>query len=152
MDKSRRLFFVDRMGDTYSWKGENVSTFEVQEQVSSWPTAAEVNAYGVQIPGTEGRAGMVAMVLKSASEFDGASFREHVDSSLPPYARPLFVRVRETLETTGTFKLRKGELCSEGFDPFRVRDPIFFRDPSKNAYVPLTPEVFEQLKAGKLRL
>jgi acyl-CoA synthetase (AMP-forming)/AMP-acid ligase II len=152
MDKSRRLFFVDRMGDTYRWKGENVSTFEVQEQVSSWPTAAEVNAYGVQIPGTEGRAGMVAMVLKSASEFDGESFAEHVDSSLPPYARPLFVRVRETLETTGTFKLKKGELCNEGFDPFRVRDPIFFRDPSKNAYVPLTPEVFEQLKAGKLRL
>jgi hypothetical protein len=60
--------------------------------------------------------------------------------------------VREKLETTGTFKLNKGELCNEGFDPCRVRDPIFFRDPSKNAYVPLTPEVFEQLKAGKLRL
>jgi fatty-acyl-CoA synthase len=122
----------------------------VQEQVSSWPTAAEVNAYGVQVPGTEGRAGMVAMVLKS--DFDGESFRDHVDSSLPPYARPLFVRVRERLETTGTFKLKKGELCNEGFDPFQVRDPIYFRDPGKNAYVPLTPEVFEQLKAGKLRL
>jgi acyl-CoA synthetase (AMP-forming)/AMP-acid ligase II len=152
IDKSRRLFFVDRMGDTFRWKGENVSTFEVQEQVSSWPTAAEVNAYGVQIPGTEGRAGMVAMVLKSASEFDGESFRRHVDSSLPPYARPLFVRVRETLETTGTFKLKKGELTSEGFDPLRVADPIFFRDPARNAYVPLTTEVYEQLKTGKLRL
>jgi acyl-CoA synthetase (AMP-forming)/AMP-acid ligase II len=150
MDKRRRLFFVDRMGDTFRWKGENVSTFEVQEQVSSWPTAAEVNAYGVQVPGTEGRAGMVAMVLKS--DFDGDSFREHVDSSLPPYARPLFVRVREKLETTGTFKLKKGELTKEGFDPGSVRDPIFFRDPRKNSYVPLTPEVFEQLKAGKLRL
>jgi len=152
MDGSRRLFFVDRMGDTYRWKGENVSTFEVQEQVSSWPSATEVNAYGVQIPGTEGRAGMVAMVLKKQQDFDGESFREHVDSSLPPYARPLFVRVREKLETTGTFKLKKGELCNEGFDPCRVRDPIFFRDPARNAYVPLTPELFEQLKAGKLRL
>jgi fatty-acyl-CoA synthase len=150
MDKSRRLFFVDRMGDTYRWKGENVSTFEVQEQVSSWPPATEVNAYGVSIPGAEGRAGMVAMVLRG--DFDGQSFREHVDSSLPPFARPLFVRVRETLETTGTFKLKKGDLTNEGFDPWKVRDPIFFRDPSRNEYVPLTPEMFEQLKTGKLRL
>jgi acyl-CoA synthetase (AMP-forming)/AMP-acid ligase II len=151
MDKQRRLFFMDRMGDTFRWKGENVSTFEVQEQVSSWPPAAEVNAYGVQIPGTEGRAGMIAMVLKH-SDFDGESFRDHVDSSLPAYARPLFVRVREKMETTGTFKLKKGELTNEGFDPCRVRDPIYFRDPAKNAYVPLTPELFEQLKNGKLRL
>jgi acyl-CoA synthetase (AMP-forming)/AMP-acid ligase II len=150
MDGRRRLFFVDRMGDTYRWKGENISTFEVQEQVSSWPPAAEVNAYGVQVPGTEGRAGMVAVVLRG--EFDGDSFREHVDSSLPPYARPLFVRVRERLETTGTFKLKKGELTQEGFDPCAVRDPIFFRDPAKNSYVPFTQELFDKLKAGKVRL
>jgi acyl-CoA synthetase (AMP-forming)/AMP-acid ligase II len=150
MDKKRRLFFVDRMGDTFRWKGENVSTFEVQEQVSSWPPAAEANAYGVQVPGAEGRAGMVALVLKS--EFDGQSFREHVDSSLPPYARPLFVRVRESLEVTGTFKLKKGDLCAQGFDPHSVDDPIFFRDPQQNSYVPLTPELYEQLQTGKLRL
>jgi acyl-CoA synthetase (AMP-forming)/AMP-acid ligase II len=150
MDKRRRLFFVDRMGDTFRWKGENVSTFEVQEQVSSWPPATEVNAYGVNVPGSEGRAGMIAMVLRG--DFDGQSFRAHVDSSLPPFARPLFVRVRETLETTGTFKLKKGELTNEGFDPWKVRDPIFFRDPARNEYVPLTPELFEQLKNGKLRL
>jgi fatty-acyl-CoA synthase len=93
---------------------------------------------------------MVAVVLRG--EFDGESFRDHVDSSLPPYARPLFVRVRERLETTGTFKLKKGELCTEGFNPHSVRDPIFFRDPAKNAYVRLTPELFEELSAGKLRL
>jgi acyl-CoA synthetase (AMP-forming)/AMP-acid ligase II len=150
VDEKKRLFFVDRMGDTYRWKGENVSTFEVQEQVSSWPPATEANAYGVQVPGAEGRAGMVALVMNG--EFDGKSFREHVDSSLPPYARPLFVRVREQLETTGTFKLKKGDLCAEGFDPESSADPIFFRDPDKDAYVPLTPAVFEELKAGKRRL
>lgn len=151
MDKKRRLFFMDRMGDTFRWKGENVSTFEVQEQLASWPAAAEVNSYGVAIPGTEGRVGMIAMVLKQ-SEFDGESFREYVDSILPAYARPMFVRVSETMETTGTFKLKKGELTSDGFDPDKVRDPIFFRDPEKNTYVRLTAELFEQLKNGKLRL
>ena len=150
MDSGRRLYFVDRMGDTFRWKGENVSTFQVQEQLSSWPAAAEINAYGVQIPGTEGRAGMVAVVLRG--EFDGDSFRKYVDEMLPDYARPLFVRVRDRMETTGTFKLKKAELASEGFDPRKVEDPIYFRDSSKNTYVRLTPEVYEQLVAGKLRL
>jgi acyl-CoA synthetase (AMP-forming)/AMP-acid ligase II len=150
MDEKRRLFFVDRMGDTFRWKGENVSTFEVQEQVSSWPPATEANAYGVQIPGAEGRAGMVAVVLDG--EFDGRSFRKHVDSSLPPYARPLFVRVRESMEITGTFKLKKGNLSAEGFDPNALQDPIFFRDPAQDSYVPLTTELYEQLQSGKLKL
>jgi acyl-CoA synthetase (AMP-forming)/AMP-acid ligase II len=150
MDEKRRLFFVDRMGDTFRWKGENVSTFEVQEQVSSWPPASEANAYGVQIPGAEGRAGMVALVMQG--EFDGRSFRQHVDSSLPPYARPVFVRVRESMEVTGTFKLKKGNLSAEGFDPNAMQDPIFFRDPGQDSYVPLTTELYEQLQNGKLRL
>jgi acyl-CoA synthetase (AMP-forming)/AMP-acid ligase II len=150
MDEKKRLFFVDRMGDTFRWKGENVSTFEVQEQISSWPPATEANAYGVPIPGSEGKAGMVALVLNG--EFDGRSFREHVDSMLPPYARPLFVRVRESLEVTGTFKLKKGNLSAEGFDPNALHDPIFFRDPAQDSYVPLTAELYEQLQKGKLRL
>jgi acyl-CoA synthetase (AMP-forming)/AMP-acid ligase II len=150
MDEKKRLFFVDRMGDTFRWKGENVSTFEVQEQISSWPPASEANAYGVQVPGSEGKAGMVALVLNG--EFDGRSFREHVDSMLPPYARPLFVRVRESLEVTGTFKLKKGNLSAEGFDPNALQDPIFFRDPAQDSYVPLTAELYEQLQKGKLRL
>jgi acyl-CoA synthetase (AMP-forming)/AMP-acid ligase II len=150
MDKGRRLFFVDRMGDTFRWKGENVSTFQVQEQLSSWPVAQEINAYGVQIPGTEGRAGMVAVVLRG--EFDGDSFRQYVDSTLPDYARPLFVRVKERMETTGTFKLKKGELAAEGFDPRKISDPIYFRDNAKNTYVRLTPELYDQVCAGKLKL
>ena len=150
MDKRRRLYFVDRMGDTFRWKGENVSTFEVQEQLSSWPAAAEINAYGVTIPGTEGRAGMVAVVLKGS--FDGDSFRKYVDEALPAYARPLFVRVRDTLEVTGTFKLKKTELAAEGFDPSKIGDPIYFRDPQRDTYVPLTAEVYEALKSGRMRL
>ena len=150
MDKGRRLYFVDRMGDTFRWKGENVSTFQVQEQLSSWPVAQEINAYGVQIPGTEGRAGMVAVVLRG--EFDGASFRQYVDAMLPDYARPLFVRVKEHMETTGTFKLKKGDLAADGFDPSKISDPIYFRDNAKGTYVRLTPEIYAQVCSGQLKL
>ena len=109
MDRTRRLFFVDRMGDSFRWKGENISTNEVQEQLSSWPAAAETNVYGVNVNGTEGRAGMASVVLKEGSAFDPSAFKQHVDSSLPPYAKAtLFVRVRTELEeTTSTFKLKK---------------------------------------------
>src|SRR5262249_37327102 len=101
IDARKRLYFVDRLGDTFRWKGENVSTFEVQEQIASWPGASEVNVYGVAVPGTEGRAGMVALVL--TGDFDHESFKQHVDRALPAYARPLFVRVRGELELTATF-------------------------------------------------
>jgi acyl-CoA synthetase (AMP-forming)/AMP-acid ligase II len=150
MDSGRRLYFVDRMGDTFRWKGENVSTFQVQEQLSSWPVAQEINAYGVQVPGTEGKAGMVAVVLKGT--FDGDSFRQYVDAMLPDYARPMFVRVTDKIETTGTFKLKKGDLAAEGFDPRKISDAIYFRDNAKNTYVRLTPELYDQLCGGQLRL
>jgi len=149
-DQKRRLFFVDRMGDTFRWKGENVSTFEVQEQIAGLPNAAEVNVYGVQVPHTEGRAGMVALALNGA--FDAAQFKQHVDARLPSYARPLFVRLKDRIEITSTFKLKKNELRDEGFDPGAVRDPLYLRHPQRDAYVPLTPELFAELQAGRLRL
>jgi acyl-CoA synthetase (AMP-forming)/AMP-acid ligase II len=150
MDRRRRLFFVDRMGDTFRWKGENVSTFEVQEQISSWDPVQEVNVYGVHIHGTEGRAGMAALVLNG--DFDPDAFRRHVDEALPPYARPVFVRLQSTLETTGTLKLKKTELRKEGFDPGEVSDPLFVRHPQKDSYVPLTPELHAEIVGGGLRL
>jgi fatty-acyl-CoA synthase len=150
IDAQRRLYFVDRLGDTFRWKGENVSTFEVQEQLTRWPLAAEVNVYGVSVPGAEGRAGMAALVLRGA--FDAASFTQHVDASLPSYARPLFVRVLSALETTSTFKLKKGDLRDQGFDPRRIDDPLYVRHAAAEAYEPLTPALFAELLSGKLRL
>jgi acyl-CoA synthetase (AMP-forming)/AMP-acid ligase II len=151
IDAFRRLYFVDRLGDTFRWKGENVSTFEVQEQLASWPGATEVNVYGVAVPGTEGRAGMAALTLLDGA-FDAASFKAHVDAHLAPYARPLFVRVQPAIETTSTFKLKKADLRAQGFDPGAISDPMYVRHPKLDAYVPLTAALFNELSSGSLRL
>ncbi|MDH5673662.1 MAG: long-chain-acyl-CoA synthetase [Myxococcales bacterium] len=150
MDRVRRLYFVDRMGDTFRWKGENVSTFEVQEQIASWSGTEEVNVYGVQIEGTEGRAGMASIVLRG--DFDADAFQRHVDQNLPGYARPIFLRLQEQMETTGTLKLKKADLRKEGFDPSAIGDPLYFRHPQQKVYVPLTPEVYADIQSGQLRL
>jgi acyl-CoA synthetase (AMP-forming)/AMP-acid ligase II len=150
IDDKRRLYFVDRLGDTFRWKGENVSTFEVQEQLARWPLAVEANVYGVSVPGAEGRAGMAALVVRGT--FDASSFKAHVDASLPSYARPLFVRVLPALETTSTFKLKKAELRASGFDPHLVADPLYVLHAGAETYEALTPELFAALAAGKLRL
>ena len=151
-DRFRLLYFTDRLGDTFRWKGENVSTTEVQEALSSVPGLAEVNAYGVRVPNTEGRAGMVALVMAEGASFDPVAFKAHVDRSLPGYARPLFVRVSPQLDTTATFKLKKNELQDQGFDPGRVPDPLYLRHPQRDAYVPLDPALYAELASGSLKL
>ncbi len=151
-DWLRNLFFADRLGDTFRWKGENVSTFEVQEQISAWPAVREVNVYGVAVGGTEGRAGMAALVLAEGTTFDPASFKAHVDSLLPKYARPVFVRIDATLEVTGTLKLKKRDLQEQGIDPAKVKSPLFVRHPATDEYVPLDEATHDDLRAGRVRL
>jgi len=106
--------------------------------------------YGVSVPGTEGRAGMAAVV--AAADFDLDELRRALIERLPDYARPLFLRIVGALELTGTFKLRKQELALEGYDPARVRDALYIDDASCAAYVPLNAEMHARLEAGKLRL
>ena len=108
--------------------------------------------YGVQVGATEGRAGMASVVLDEGQQFDPQGFKQHVDSSLPPYARPLFVRVRRELDTTATLKLKKQELKNEGFDPRKVDDPLYFRHPDTGNYVEMTEELYDDVIQGKLRL
>ena len=151
-DRLGHLYFVDRLGDTFRWKGENVATSEVQERISSWPKVQEVNVYGVTVPGAEGRAGMAAMVLQPGEPFDPASLREHVAIGLPNYARPVFVRLLPELSTTSTFKLKKGDLQAQGFDPRHVTDPLFVLHPRQDQYVPLTPEIYDDITSGRLAL
>jgi acyl-CoA synthetase (AMP-forming)/AMP-acid ligase II len=151
-DASGNLYFVDRIGDTFRWKGENVSTTEVQEQLSSWGPAAEVNVYGVQVPGAEGRAGMAALVLADGGAFDPVALATHVRERLPAYARPLFVRLRRALDTTGTFKLKKTDLQKEGFDPSATDDPVYFLHPERAEYVRVDADVHRRIHAGEFRL
>jgi len=146
-------YFVDRIGDTFRWKGENVSTQEVAELLSGFPGLDLINVYGVEVPGADGRAGMMAFVPRDgAPSFNGRAFHAFVMERLASYAAPLFVRVLESPELTGTFKLRKVTLQQEGFDPTRIADPVFVRDDEARAYVPLTPARHRAIEHGELRL
>ncbi len=119
--------FVDRIGDTFRWKGENVSTTEVAEAIARCPGVRDVTVYGVAIPGADGRAGMAALVVSDG--FELAALRPRIEASLPPYARPVFLRIRTELDTTATFKHRKDELMREGYDPGATKDAIYCNDP-----------------------
>jgi fatty-acyl-CoA synthase len=151
-DELNYFYFIDRIGDTFRWKGENVSTTEVAEAISSFPGVREVNVYGVGLPLMDGRAGMAALVVDSIARFDFAGFHAWLSDRLPEYARPLFLRFQDHLEVTSTFKTRKVELVSEGFDPVRVRDPLFFHDPRSGTFVPIDEVLYEDVISGKIRL
>lgn len=141
-------YFVDRIGDTFRWKGENVSTFEVAEALAACSGVIEATAYGVLVPGTDGRAGMAALVIDSAFDFTG--FHAHVRAHLPPYARPIFLRICETIETTETFKQKRTQLARDGFDPNKIADVLYFDN--GDAYVPLDPSLFARIASGEMRL
>ena len=133
-------YFVDRTGDTFRWKSENVSTQEVAEALGGFPGLIVANVYGVQVSHAEGRAGMAALVLDDPDAFDGRAFYEYVDERLPGYAAPVVVRVVGEADMTSTFKLRKVDLQRDGYDRSRIDDPLYVRDDAGGAYVPLTAE------------
>ncbi len=142
--------FADRLGDTYRWKGENVSTTEVSIELNKQRGVIESNVYGVEVPGTEGRAGMVALVVDDDFELD--AFAKHVIDALPRYARPVFVRMQKELALTGSFKYVKTHLKKDGFDPALVTDPLYVLDNEQKKYVALTPELFAKIQAKELSL
>ena len=143
-------YFVDRIGDTYRWKSENVSTNEVGEAIGMFDDIDQVNVYGVDVPDTDGRAGMAVIVAHGP--IDMAALSAHVRSQLPSYAVPLFLRFKTEVEVTGTFKYRKVDLVQEGFNPSQISDPMFMMNASSGLYEPLTQEVFDQVQTGKVRL
>ncbi len=144
------FYFVDRLGDTFRWKGENVSTTEVAEAINTFDGVKDTTVYGVKVGGNEGRAGMAAIV--AGGKPDLAKLREHIVRSLPDYARPLFIRIRGELELTGTFKQKKVDLVREGFDPSVSKDEIYFSDPSTKSFVRVDKALFEKLASGAVRL
>src|SRR5215470_9127072 len=149
-DKHGYFYFIDRIGDTFRWKGENVSTTEVEEVVGQFDGILETNVYGVQIPGRDGRAGMAAIVAKD--NLNLTALRDHIAQQLPEYARPVFLRMRKYNDVTTTFKPKKINLTEEGFDPSGTADPIYFNDPQRKAFVRVDPVLYEQINAGQVRL
>jgi fatty-acyl-CoA synthase len=148
-DAAGFYYFVDRVGDTYRWKGENVSTAEVLSVVCASPGVCEAVVYGVAVPGTDGRAGAAALVV--APTFDLAAFRRDM-ARLPAYARPVFVRILTALAATGTFKPLKQELLTAGVDPLRVADRLYFDDPRSQRYETLDSAAYAAICEGRIRI
>jgi fatty-acyl-CoA synthase len=142
------FYFVDRLGDTFRWKGENVATTEVATALTAYPGVAAANVYGVAVPGTDGKAGMAA--LETSATFDIDGLRTYLKTRLPDYARPIFVRLVDTLAATETFKQKKGELATEGFDPERVQGPLYAD--LGEGYVALDDTLHARIRSGAIRL
>ena len=149
-DASGYYYFVDRIGETFRWKGENVATSEVAAALTAFPAVREAIVYGVAIPGTDGRAGMAALVVEAG--FDLAELRAHLVDRLPGYARPVFVRIRPELDVTATFKYTKHELVRQGYDPAAVADTIYVDHPAHRAFVRLDPALHARIQTGDIRL
>jgi fatty-acyl-CoA synthase len=143
------FYFVDRVGDTFRWKGENVSTAEVAGVLAACPGISDVAVYGVRVPAADGRAGMAAVVV--SEDFSLAALQRQL-SILPAYARPVFLRIVGTIERTGTFRLKKTELAAQGFDPSASPDRLFVNLLPEGGFVPLDAALYERIQAGAQRL
>jgi len=148
-DAQGYFYFVDRIGDTFRWKGENVATSEVAEAICGFPGITEATVYSVAMPGTDGRAGMATIVTDAG--LDLAAFRTHLAGRLPAYAHPVFLRVRDDLEVTATFKHTKHALVRDGYDPATIGDALYFNDRARQAFVRLDPALFDDIQCGRIR-
>ena len=149
-DEQGFFYFVDRVGDTFRWKGENVATTEVAEALAVFPQVQEAIVYGVAITGTDGRAGMAALVADAG--LDLVALRAHLIDRLPRYARPVFLRLCHGLEVTATLKYTKHDLVRQGYDPAASPDAIYFDDPERGTFVPLDAALHARIQAGDIRL
>ncbi|TTY05120.1 Long-chain fatty acid transport protein 4 [Bagarius yarrelli] len=151
MDEFGHMFFRDRTGDTFRWKGENVSTTEVEGTLSRLLDMKDVVVYGVEVPGVEGKAGMAAIADPDHTT-DLEKFSRELEKTLPPYARPVFLRFLPEVDKTGTFKFQKTELRRDGFDPTAVSDKLFFLDCTKGRYVELDTKLHRSIVSGKQKV
>ncbi|KAF3700058.1 Long-chain fatty acid transport protein 1 [Channa argus] len=151
MDELGYMYFRDRGGDTYRWRGENVSTTEVEGILSSLLGQTDVAVYGVTVPGVEGKAGMAA-IANTTGCFDWNSFLQKVQLALPPYARPVFLRISPHVDTTGTFKIQKTRLQREGYDPRLTTDQIYFLNTRAARYEAVDEELYNAISEGRMSL
>ncbi len=150
MEAASFYYFIDRVGDTFRWKGENVSAAEVAAALTAFPGIRDVSVYGVPVAGGDGAAGMATIVCESQPDLAG--LREHLARRLPAYARPKFVRITDKIAATSTFKHSKTELQREGFDPTTTRDPTYFDDAATGAYLRLDAALYARIQAGEVRI
>ncbi|HBC57188.1 MAG TPA: long-chain-acyl-CoA synthetase [Gammaproteobacteria bacterium] len=143
--------FVDRLGDTFRWKGENVSTTELENIISDYPDISETVVYGVEIPNTNGRAGMASITPADGKQIDFKGLYEYLAKELPHYAVPVFLRIKDSMATTGTFKYQKSDLKKESFDPGAVTEPLYVLLPKGSEYVPLTQDIFSKINQNEYR-
>ncbi len=148
-DADGYYYFIDRIGDTFRWKGENVSTTEVEHVFTAFPGVSSANVYGVEVPGHDGRAGMAALVCDEGIDLD--ALRAHLHAHLAAFARPVFLRMCEDLDATGTFKIRKVDLRSDGCDPAATGDALYYDSAEHNGFRPLTPAIREKMVQGEMR-
>ncbi|MBN3290112.1 S27A2 synthetase, partial [Polypterus senegalus] len=152
VDRDNFIYFQDRIGDTFRWKGENVATSEVESILILVDCIAEANVYGVLVPGHEGRTGMASVKLKEGKQFNAGDFFTTVAHHLPTYARPRFIRIQNSIEVTGTLKQLKVKLSKEGFNMDTIRDQLYFLDDKAKTYVPMTRSIYEAIINKEMRL
>lgn len=143
-------YFVDRLGDTFRWKGENVATAEVEAVLASVPGVLHANVYGVKVPGCEGQAGVAALVLEEEMQLE--NLRVVLQQRLPRYACPVFFRVVQAMDLTGTFKYSKSAWRKQGIDPAVCTDAIYLDHPETRRLVPLDQDLYDQIQRGEIRL
>ncbi|XP_030649991.1 very long-chain acyl-CoA synthetase-like isoform X1 [Chanos chanos] len=152
IDHDNFIYFQDRVGDTFRWKGENVATTEVSDVLTLSDFVKEANVYGVKVPGHEGRIGMAAVTIREGEQFDGTKMFSHVTRYLPLYALPRFIRIQDSVEVTATFKQMKMKLVEAGFNPALIPDPLFFLDEKEKSYIPMTREIYSSITSGHIKL
>jgi citronellyl-CoA synthetase len=147
----RHAQFVDRLGDTFRWKGENVATMEVEKAIDSVPGVSSSAVYGVSMPKGDGRAGMAAIIRQDGKDIDFTAFAAHLRSVLPKYAVPIFIRFVNDFQWTATHKIKKTDLKNDGFNPAATKGDLYALLPGSTKYTPVDDALYQDIMAGKYK-
>jgi len=151
-DKYGYFYFCDRTGDTFRWKGENVSTVEIENILMTILKRNDIVVFGVSIPETDGKAGMAVILDDPSAPLDISKLAQELKKhGLPVYARPCFIRIVQHIEMTGTFKVKKTTFQEEAYDLNRISEPIYYLNQQKQTYEPVTQEIYERICQEKIK-
>ncbi len=152
LHENKWISFADRFGDTFRWKGENVSTLEVETILDSFPSIHMSAVYGVEIPNTEGKAGMATIQINPSLKFEIDEFSRFVIDVFPSYSIPLFIRITDEIEVAGPLKMKKTKIQKETYDIDIINDPLYFWQSENKKYIPLSTSLYEKIIEGKIKL